>query len=452
MSIEILESKPMDTRCTDSNRIDSLELQPKEWDWFAKENHASEAQIVRALRSLEKEDRADTKLQLLLLLSQFANEHTPWSDSTLAKKVTAIPTATVQQLLPEFISNVRTKLLTASPKTTNDRTPRASKNRGLRPTLGYSKPTSEIDGMRKKWKVSADLFSLGSVCLWMHFDSSPESVSIMAAFALNVIDDADPAYRIQGCYLILNILKYGHYPILERLGLAQLFKEELETCLTFLPRLTPGDVSLRLMESAYPCLVELTSDEMTLGKSKELARKYLPYLEILDKHILGLISHIQGHREGPSNLVLVFLLRFGTQLIDTRIGAAALACYSRLNAMMCRLITDPFLVDSEHGYLVVEMTLDLQRAVTEAVMNAGNGSYSLLLEYKFDLLTSWTVFLKRVIRYDVGSERSRILLKTNLQLLVDIANEGAATSRQFQTAVQEIIENNPETKDFYGFD
>lgn len=452
ITIEEFNLKSKGVSDTDAKCINSLKIRPREWNWLTKEDNGNvEKEISYAIHALETTDNHDLKLQFLLLLSQFANENTPWSNSFLATKVKAIKAITVQQLLPEFIRSLRGKFLNASTKTTNERTPRAARNQGLRPSLGFSAQTSEVDKARKNWKMSVDLFSLGSVCFWMHFDSEPESVSVMAAFALNIIDDSDPSYRTQGCYLIQKLLRYGHYSILQKLGLASLFKKELETCLNFLPRLTPGNVSLALMEVAYPCLVQIIDEEMKLSESQELPRKYLPYLEVLDKNTFGLISHIQGHKDGPSNLILVFLLRFGAQLISTKIKTAVLACFSRLNSMTCRLITDPFVIDSENGILVVEGALDLQRLVIEVVMEVENGPASLLLEYKYDLLACWTVFLKRVVRYGVGGERSHVLLKTNYQLLQSLAKEDTLTKHQFETAVQAIIEANPEIKEFYDY-
>lgn len=434
------------------------------WNWLEPGNSESKLESLDHAISLllipnDVQD-LETKLLLLNLIAQYANENTPWSNELLARKALSLPKDVVEPLLQNLIDTLQPKLLTASPKTTKERNPRAARNGGLRPILGHSVATSEEENKRQIWKDSELLYTLGSVYFWLQFDSSPASMGVMAAFALNVIDDLDPAYRTQGCYLIQKLLSSGSHAVLQSLGLFKLFKEEVRTCFNLLPRLTPGTVSLRLMRAAYPTMVQLINFEESLVQStnnkesqlegKKQERKYLPYLELLDTHVLGLVSHIMGHAEGPSNSVLEYLLRFSTELVTDYIGAAILACYSRLSSILCRIITDPFLIDTENGPQVVEASLNFQRVTLLVVIQRQGGSCELLFNYRYDLLAAWTVFIKRVVKYRVGTRKSHDLVRTNVGLMNTLAAFDEEHKIKLRADIEQITKVSPETSDYFS--
>lgn len=429
--------------------INALTVPAKDWNWIEQEPLCTTEQLDSALMLIRTINDDNLRLRLLLAIALYSNKHTPWSNAALSMRANSAPDHIVKPLLPQFIAYLQPRLLSASPKTTKGRNPRATRNKGLRPILGHATPTVELDKKRHAWKTSHDVSTLGLNFFWMRFDSLPESVSIMAAFALNVVDDSHPAFRTQGCHLIRTLIDCGHFQLLKSLGFMDIFKDEIQTSFNYLPRLTRGEVSLQLMKAAYPVLIKLVDEKMKHEETKILAGSYLPYLEILDSNVLGLVSHIQAHGEGASNLVLVYLLQFGKELVDTRIGAAILACYSQLNYIMCRLITDPYVIDSENGPLVIEAALDLQKTTLEKVLETQNGSCELILAYQYDFLAAWIVYFKRVLRCQVGTRRSHELLTINANLLKSLAEQNDSTRKTLQDAINAIQEQNPEARAFF---
>lgn len=393
---------------------------------------------------------SDSKLllELVIAISQFANEHTPWSDQVLASKATSIEASIVEPLLPQIIEYIQPKLLFTSSKTTTGRNPRAARNKGLRPALGHSTSSSMLENMREAWKSSKDLLILGTACFWITFDSSSVSIGTFAALSLNVIDDSDPLFRAQGCYLINKLVELADIKVLQSLGFLKLLKEELQTCFNFLPRLTPGAVSLSLMKAAYPTLIKLIELELVSHGEANLLGGYMPYLEVLDKNVLGLISHIQGHAEGPSNLILEYLLNFASNLIDKKVGAAVLACWSRLNSMLCRLITDPLIVDSDNGPSVVASALAVQNTTLKIITERRDGSCDLIFDYRYDLLTSWTVYIQRLIKYGVGVDAKELAI-TNIKFLGEIAASSEINSKKLQLDFKAIVESYPEVGAYF---
>ncbi|WPK25071.1 hypothetical protein PUMCH_002372 [Australozyma saopauloensis] len=443
--IQELPSSPNDSLIEKCLR--SLQLRTQDWNWFVSASDIrTESHLQEALEILETQNSEigdERRLQIIIAISQYANENTPWSNTDLARKALSVPRALVEPLLPRLFSYFQDRLLKSSPKVTLDRNPRAAKNRGLRPILGHSTPTSELDLKRKEWKESDNLYMIGSVCFWMHYDTSPESVALIAAFTLNVMDDSDPAFRAQGCFLIRKLIENGFFMNIHKLGLVLLFKEEIRVCFNFLPRLTPGSISLGLMRAAYPTIVAILDEEKEQKKEAN-SRKYLSYLEILDLNILGLISHIQSHAEEASNSLIQYLLSFGTELIKSSIGAAVLACFSRLNATLCRLITDPIVVDSDNGPLVVEAALNLQNTVLSEILHAKPGASDLLLSYKYDFIAAWSVYQTRVLRYGVGTPESKELVRSNFALLIELARQNETTFQELEEDLRAIKEQNTE--------
>lgn len=232
--IQELPSSPNDSLIEKCLR--SLQLRTQDWNWFVSASDIrTESHLQEALEILETQNSEigdERRLQIIIAISQYANENTPWSNTDLARKALSVPRALVEPLLPRLFSYFQDRLLKSSPKVTLDRNPRAAKNRGLRPILGHSTPTSELDLKRKEWKESDNLYMIGSVCFWMHYDTSPESVALIAAFTLNVMDDSDPAFRAQGCFLIRKLIENGFFMNIHKLGLVLLFKEEIVFVLT----------------------------------------------------------------------------------------------------------------------------------------------------------------------------------------------------------------------------
>lgn len=89
-----------------------------------------------------------------------------------------------------------------------------------------------------------------------------------------LIEDSSLFFKTRGCDLLSQLLAHmetSHSDILHRSRLAPKLEENLNHCLLSIPTITPEDVSLRLLASAYPALFTLIRTNYPL--SSELRKK-----------------------------------------------------------------------------------------------------------------------------------------------------------------------------------
>lgn len=355
------------------------------------------------------------KLQLLALVSQYMNPWVPWSNGTLATealkllpKYADFPLQFLEIIKPSLLAIPNLKVTPGGYKRTG------LGAGGLRPSLGFSGVGSSIyeDYKRKEWKSLRNVSALSTIYGFLAIpDDNSEFQThwpLIITFILNVLDDSEPLFRIQGCHLVEHVLKTGHLKVLLKSGHVDLFLESTETCLNYLPSLTPADVSLRLLGVAYPLLYQL----MAL-RNKPVSS----YTAVLEKNILSSIAHVQGRdSDSGANGVLVFLLQQAESVIRDHIGGAVLGGFLRLNYTLCQLLTSPFLVDTDGGAEVVDLALRVQNAAVEAFSSINdNQGRELFVSHKYDLLAAWIVLLRRVEKFKVGTKDTRELIFGNLR-------------------------------------
>lgn len=417
-----------------------------DWNWLeaALRNTLKELQLDIALAWFEKSE--EDLYDVMVLISLYMNAKTPWSNSQLAERADTIDIDRCKTHMPRLVEHVTSQILQIeNHKVSLAGYRRLGSNRsGLRPTLGFSAGSAAEEEKRTNWKHSANVTVLSSVCLLMRVGNRWDQFGTVwpkiTTFILNVLDDSDPLFRAQGCFLLEYYLDQDLGLFLLKSGLAPLFRESVETCFSYLPKLTPAEVSLRLLrDGAYPALYKLLRLQ---------DHSYLPFLEVLDKNILGPISHVQGRdHDRSTNELLSFLLSQILVLVRDYVGAAILACFSRTNFMLNQLLINPYIVESELGHAVVNSALEAQHAsLTKILETADPEASRLIFQYKYDLLGAWTILAKRAIKFGVGSPQTNDLLVANVDVLRQIARS-IDCSTELDGDIEAVTSTVPEVKD-----
>lgn len=397
-----------------------LGLSPTLHDWLtpAPPNQQKLLLVQIGILCLETRPSAD----LVYALAQYANPETPWSNAELSHAVLSLLDSPCRGAYTKFLDELaqRTKadfLRTPAPLTTvaSRRWHAGARFSKVKPTrLALSRAPSSADELarRQQWRTSPQAAALGTAYFWMTVDPGSATLAACASFTLNVLDDLDPLLRAQGCHLLRRLIAVDQGGFLPALGLVAVFEESLKVCLSYLPALTPPQVSLRLLrDGAYPALFAL----MALGAP------YTAYLDVLTAHLMGSVTHVRGRaNDAATNEVLAYLLAQTAWLVHNRLQCSVLVCLSRLDYMLAQIVTDLFLVDQPGGAAVIDEALAVQAAILlECAKEPGAAEN--LWQYRLDLLASWVVLGKRVAKFGVGSLLTALRLQRNMALLKELA-------------------------------
>lgn len=425
-----------------------LDYKTDKWNWLkVGENSTADELLVLKLHLaalLLSHTNETTQYDLMSLMSIYANPNVPWSSPKVASETLKLDPDLFFPFLLRFIDDLKPKLLKlANTKVSLAGYARPKVKSGLRPTLGLNGGSAGEDLVRKTWKSSSEVTSLSCVYFILQMGTEWEEFNhhwpLVTSFILNVLDDSDPLFRAQGCHLLgVFIAKYPG--LLTNSRLDKVFQESVEVCLTYLPQLTPPLTSLHILQSAYPVLYQL------LGLQKAL---YVQYIDVLEKNILGLVSHVQNRENDRETvLVLVYLVQQLHYIICEHIGVKVLACFSRTNFVVNQLLINPYVIEAENGPELVDSALQVHGAVLDkfASLNESEGQ-KLLLLYKYDLLGAWTVLTRRVIKYNLGTAETKDLIRSNVVKLKEIALL-CGGQHEFEQDLVAIWDKAPETKDY----
>ncbi|KAM9900207.1 hypothetical protein OXX79_005276 [Metschnikowia pulcherrima] len=410
----------------------NLEISKFDWKWLenAPSDRVLELQLEIAVSCIDL-CPDDLMLSLILAVSYYTNAHVPWSNQQLAEISSAANTQKSRVYLARFADSILSQFLSVSGQTFTTVSSRRkgkkhfAKSRVSRPALGLQISSLTEDNERTGWKQSSSVAALSSAVFLMMCDESNEYAAKCSTFALNVLDDPDPLFRAQGCFLVMQMLKHGYGLFLVRAGLIPVFLESVKTCLTYLPQLTPANVSFFLLKgAAYPALLAL------LGISENSS--YVTYLEVLDGNLLASISHVSGRNsDAETNSLLAFFFIQTTALIEQNLRLSVLACFSRLNFVLCQTITNPYLIESENGDQVVTAALKVQNAIFSLCSEHEDRQPSkLILQYRLDFLAAWAILGKRIVNYGVGSAENKQVLQSNVSSLKKLAGKAGVESVQ----------------------
>lgn len=424
--------------------VDWLHFAPTKWNWMSVEIRENKTQQLclqlRLAVLLFSKTNGNLQFRLMDVISYYLNEHTPWSNRRIAAEAGKIDLGLCVQHVQRFVDELKPVLLRSTVSKVSMAGYAKPKNiSALRPTLGFG---SE-EKIRSDWKHSPAVKSISSIYLlmkvglaWGEYDHYWPMAS---TFILNVLDDSDPLFRAQGCYLLSEFISLDGSR-LSKTGLDMAFKESVEVCLSYLPRLTPAAVSLYVLKAAYPVLFQL------LDLQKASFRRYL---DVIEKNILGLISHVQGRdNDAESVLVLAFLVDQLRYVISDHVGVAVLAIFARTNFVINQLLINPYVVEYENGPQLVDSALLVQTAILHIFSKVEDqAALTILLLYKYDLLGAWTVLCKRVVKYNVGSAYTGELIDKNVSALKAIA-VSSGLGQEFHDDLHAIWTTAPETKTY----
>lgn len=433
-----------DAQLVGDRLVEWLDFEPQEWNWrsHAISKDKEEKLCLRLRLAVVLFSKVDGVLQyrLMKVISYYMNEHTPWSTHSVAVEARKINVDDCVQHMRQFVDDLKPDLLKlAASKVSLAGYAKPKKVSALRPSLGFG---GEEKGC-SEWKHSSAVKSISSISLLVEVGLAWSDYGhywpLASTFILNVLDDSDPLFRAQGCFLLSDFIPLNGSR-LSKNGLDVAFKESVEVCLTYLPKLTPANVSLHVLKAAYPAVFQILDLQNA---------SYRSYLDILEKNILSLISHVQGRdNDADTVLVLIFLMDQLRYVVSEHVKSAVLASFSRINFVVSQLLINPYIVEFENGPQLVDSALKVHGAILQIFSKLDDqDALNIVLLYKYDLLAAWTVLCKRVVKYNVGTAYTGELIEQNASILKIIA-VSSGLGQEFHDDLDSIWTSAPETKTY----
>ncbi|KAK6459800.1 uncharacterized protein RJT20DRAFT_125181 [Scheffersomyces xylosifermentans] len=437
-NLEISESKIMDWTLN-TNR--------------SKDDFSTVIQSLRILRELFYKQYIPS--DGIWVLSYYVNPNLPWTSEITSQIVDQALNASetvvrkIQKELPNYIeSEFRPNLLIFK------KPARASLQGGLNPRLGYGGVKREIleEDTRRNWKNSNKVKSLSMAWFIISFANetfwAQGNWHVVTSFILNVGDDHEPLFKLQGTKLLTLLLdkleQYSKLSILKNSGLNSILIESTRKCLVYYPSTTDLETSLALLSEAYPCLYKL----IEIGNSQP---KWQHYIEILHGNVLASISHLMGTVEAKLSYPLItLLLRQVEIIVDNYVKTNILMSTTRILFLLNQIMTNPDILDNSRiGASVVQGTLKAQQAIIEQFQDSDDGDLiELIGSHKFDLLGAWLVLLKRLSnRERDDAETIRIQLQTNFDLFRRIESKNSKEEKAFANLVDTLKIKSPVIKE-----
>ncbi|KAK8162072.1 tRNA nucleotidyltransferase [Phyllosticta citrichinensis] len=119
---------------------------------------------------------------------------------------------------------------------------------------------SVVEMESNPWKNEKDKHVL-SLLRWVVATMAPgrieQSWPLLVPPILTLLDDAEPRFKTIGCELLYGLLDSTTPSLLARTGLEPVFRNALESALSYLPPLTPEPESTPLLNAAYPAFIAL---------------------------------------------------------------------------------------------------------------------------------------------------------------------------------------------------
>ncbi|ODV80736.1 uncharacterized protein CANTADRAFT_37525, partial [Suhomyces tanzawaensis NRRL Y-17324] len=381
-----------------------------DWNGTSPEPARSNYYILRAFWAMLNREIPDqeTFLDMIELCSYHINPNVPWSSPINSQLMVRVvqDKSTLQGILTHFedyVVRITPNLLKfPAIKSGNTSISKSSTvNRlhgGLKPRLGYGGAKKEIleEDIRRNWKNSTKVKCLSMV--WFMVCVFDEQLlerywNIVTSFVLNLGDDHEPLIKYQSMklesYFLDKVADSKH--ILVKSGLLEVFIESNKKALTHTPPITPPNTSMLVLREAYSCLDCLLAIK---GVSSPVI---LDYTELVSIYILPSISNLLSRSEKESFLpVIIILLTELQHLINNRLTFKVMLSVSRINFTLNQTITNPFILDHEHGLLAVRKCLQCQEAILDQIAKTEEQGKALLLAYKYDFIGSWAVLVKRL--------------------------------------------------------
>lgn len=475
-STEIEDKSELDSLCNFMST--SLDIQNTKWDWLGSQNddyndfalrYYYKLRILRILLTKLVIDSDLTNLVQILLtsLSYHINPNTPWS-SEINSLITIDCIDSSSELRNiardysmSFIENsLKPNLLSLLNENSNDKSLANSKlsaagyankskslnkSKGIRPQLGFSSINENIteENQRKNWKNSNKVKSISMI--WYLISISPENASfdrfwpLITSFILNILDDYEPVMKAQGCKLLdhfiftIPVIDQSKTHLFVKTGLKDLFTEAIKICLSYLPLITPANISLYLLSSAYPVIYKL----IQIGGSPLTTSRQ--FIELINENILGSISHIQGRNDDDVLIDLhLFLLEQLGVITQNYLKHEILISFSRINFLLNQTITNIFNLDKAKGVDLITASVNVQSIILQEFEHLKDTeASSLVLSYKYDFLAAWVILLKRLSKTSYSWDNISKMIKLNTNTLESLAKQ--INENEAETFDQDLI-------------
>lgn len=391
----------------------SLDIQNSEWDWIHGNQEFSENYYykLRVIRVLALKYPSDT---ITKLISYHINPHVPWSNSVNSIMINV----KVHTSINNFYQILKPNLIKQDTK--------QRLQGGLNPRLGYGGVKSEIlqEDVRRNWKRD---HVEGISMVWFFMINYKDDWPVVTSFLLNLFDDHQPDFKIQSLYLLQKFIQLNPHTLLKS-GLYNEFKQAVKVCLSYIPNLTPQDISAIILELGYLTIIQLIE--------LEPESKPLEYLDVINTNILSSVSHL-SNRSSSDYPVLIILVDQLTVIIEKYLKTIVLASFTRINFSLNQLITNPFIIDDrEFGLKLCTSCLVCQGILLDEFIKLGDEQgCALISSYSFDLLGAWLVLLQRLHKADINCPDLINSLKSNFKKLSQI--------KPLENDIQRIIEKDP---------
>jgi tRNA nucleotidyltransferase (CCA-adding enzyme) len=255
---------------------------------------------------------------------------------------------------------------------------------------------------------------------------------------LNVLDDTDVKIRARGCTMLQNLLVATPSALLNRTGLAPLFRDSLFASLTYLPTLTPESESVLILNSAYPALLQLVDTWHPPSPSGSHIPQPPERVKALDQVMRKGILFTHAHASEYVHITETLL----THLPDIlgRMGIDSVKYLKDLLPMLSGTLSDPFI--TAYPPLLAQAALALQAVILNAWPRIGL--------WRAEVLRGLAVCWLRIQEEAQTPELEDITrnLRDTVQILV-AAEERNGTSGALKDGLEKILDVEPQLSSLF---
>lgn len=234
----------------------------------------------------------------------------------------------------------------------------------------------ESEDVTKPWKSEKDNLSLGLLA-WTIRTLDKQSIEkvwpLVIPPVLTLIDDWETKYKSLGASLLTQILAATPPSLLQRTGLGEVFEQALIPCLTYLPPLTPTEECVKLLDAAYPALLQLANVRYPLDAAGAATTKIpsglLPSSRLRNKALDTLIHqgifHSYTHASQYPGLLLCLCTHLSS-ILDT-MGLESVKHLNSLIPMLNEVLNNRTLANApEHQDVLIAAAQAMQSVLRNA--------------------------------------------------------------------------------------
>ncbi|ODV91253.1 hypothetical protein CANCADRAFT_44857 [Tortispora caseinolytica NRRL Y-17796] len=227
---------------------------------------------------------------------------------------------------------------------------------------------------------------------------------------LNLLDDTNSWFRIQGCVALESLLRATSDQFWTRTGIHNVYWESIQNYMSFIPPMTPVNESIALLTATFKCANSLAKKSLPLQKDAIIAQ--------LDETVIrqGLLKIY--NMAGTNILINILVLNQIPIYCDT-MGIYIVRHLMPLLDIPLKTLSDPFITASP----------ELADAALDALTSLVKTAWPRINQYKYDIVDSCLVYRQRSISDEKSgiSESSEQKIQYVFQMLDGIVGEESFT-------------------------